>query len=480
MMDWSEESVDLQRPDVKVYPTEKIAAKYKNQAGDPGDGGTASAEKSVQMGTDKTTYDVIASGEWVDTREKDDSVQTNKYTSLDFYFENFNLNRTGYEYDNGLKGNIGLKYSGGSVNSAVNGNGSEIRNKIVEYAYKVVQDNADAKATYHNQTGRTVDPDKPFIYKGTLNGCKDPVCYDCTSLVSSAYKYAGLSCLYDKRAAGGTLVKEVLNNEGKIWLADEKGFAEALPGDVIMVANSKIGKFDPSNPPSTHHAMIYTATNEVCHASKPAPPGQSIRKQEVKPTGSYYSGKIFFVRPKELIEADKVTSNNNSGLDETAGEIDGVKYIMALKGSKCTQYKEGEGGYNDALGNRLYSSKCNTVASHNLPYGTKVYIPYFKNKQTANPSCIFTVTDTGNAGFDFDICCPRSVYYGSGRMDVYVVSTGSGKGVAKSHTYAYKHWPVSQSLWKDYVQNGGTTYKITKWCNDDANITSQDFWTKYK
>jgi 3D (Asp-Asp-Asp) domain-containing protein len=151
---------------------------------------------------------------------------------------------------------------------------------------------------------------------------------------------------------------------------------------------------------------------------------------------------------------------------------------MALKGSKCTQYKEGEGGYKDALGNRLDSSKCNTVASHNLPYGTKVYIPAFKNKQSVNPSCIFTVTDTGNAGFDFDICCSPSVWSGSTRLDVYVTEWGTGKA-AVSHTYAYKNFTVYESLWKDYVKNGGTTYKVTKFNNDDANITQQDFWKKY-
>lgn len=477
MMDWTEQSVDLQKPDVKVYPTEKIAAKYYNQHGDPGEKDTAPADESVQMGTEDDVYDAIAAGEWVDTRETDDSIQLNKYTSLDFYFENFNLNRTGYEYDNGLKGNIGLTYSGG-VGTSVNGNGAEIRNKIVEYAYKVAEECKNAKATYCNNP-RTVDPNNVQYYPGTRNGCNKPACYDCTSLVSSAYKYAGLSCLYAKSASGGTLVGEVMKGNGKIWLADKAGFERALPGDVIMVANSKIGKFDPKNPPSTHHAMIYTATNEVTHASGNYGPGKAIRTQKITPDSSdYYYGKIFFVRPKELMDADAAASAT-SGVSEVAGTIDGVKYIMALKGSKCTQYKEGEGGYSDALGNKLHSAKCNTVASHNLPYGTKVYIPYFKGKQTANPSCIFTVTDTGNAGFDFDICCPASVYYDTKRMDVYVTEWGSGKGISMSHTKAYKTVPVYAAAWKDYVKNGGTTYKVTKFQNDDANITSQDFWTKY-
>ena len=482
MMDWTEESVDLQQPDVKVYPTEKIAAKYKNQKGDPGEDNVALAEKSTQMGTDKKTYNTIASGEWIDTREKDDSVQSNKYTSLDFYFENFNLNRTGYEYDNGIKGNVGLTYSGGSnsIDNSVNGNGAEIRKKITEMAQTIVKEYKDGKAKYSNNP-RTIDHDKP-------QKCSDgKIGYDCTSFVSCCYKAAGLSDFYDGRTGQGsagsnTLAQEVVKKGGKIWFADKDGMAKALPGDVLMTYGSaKIDKNKLSNGSGckASHAIIYMGDGMIAHSSSPSS-GIKYEKADYYVTGKH-AGHSYFLRPQSLIDADKASSDNGgSGIDETAGEIDGVKYIMALKGSKCTQYKEGEGGYKDALGNRLYSSKCNTVASHNLPYGTKVYIPYFKGKQTANPSCIFTVTDTGNAGFDFDICCPASVYYGNGRMDVYVVSWGSGKGTAASVTYCYKHMAHSETLWRDYVRNGGTTYKVTKFCKDDVNITSQSFWTKYK
>ena len=489
MMDWTEESVDLQRPDVKAYPTEKIAAKYKNQAGDPQEENTASAEKSVQMGTDDTTYDAIASGDWVDTREVDDSVQLNKYTSLDFYFENFNLNRTGYEYDNGLKGNVGLTASG-SIGTSVNGNGAEIRNKICEMAMTIHGEHKNGQANYSNSP-RTIDHDKPQRVNGTIGGMKNPIGYDCTSLVSCCYKAAGLSNFYNGTTGQGsvannTLVQDILKKGGKIWYADTAGMAQALPGDVLM--SWKGGKLDKNKIADgsgckASHALIYMGEGKVIHASKPAaaPNGIKYEKADYYITGSH-AGHSFFIRPQSLIDADAAAASNsgNSSISEKAGTIDGVNYIMALKGSKCTQYKEGEGGYSDALGNRLYSANCNTVASHNIPYGSKVYIPYFKGKQTANPSCIFTVTDTGNAGFDFDICCPASVYYGNGRMDVYVVSWGSGKGVSKSHTYAYKNFPVSQTIWKDYVRNGGTTYQITKFCSDDASITTQDFWTKYK
>ena len=187
MMDWTEDSVDLQQPDVKVYPTEKIAAKYYNQAGDPGEEDTASAEKSVQIGVSDKVYNTIASGEWIDTREKDDSIQTNKYTSLDFYFERFNMNRTGYEYDNGIKGNIGLIAAGGiygingnngnngDISNGINGTGSDLRKKITEMAKIIYQECKDGKAWYCDDP-RTIDHDKPQKMSDGR------IAYDCTTL----------------------------------------------------------------------------------------------------------------------------------------------------------------------------------------------------------------------------------------------------------------------------------------------------------
>ena len=490
IMDWTEENVDLQQPDVKVYPTEKIAAKYYNQAGDKGEE-EGLADKSTQMGTEDEVYESLANGEWVDTRETDDSVQKNRYTSLDFYFENFNLNRTGYEYDNGLKGNVGLEgnLGGGGTNPSdpVNGNGAAIRKKITEMALTIVQEHKDNKACYSNSP-RTVDHDKPQRISGSKCGMSNPIGYDCTSLVSCCYKAAGLSDFYAGTTGQGnvknnTLLQEVLKKGGKIWFADSEGMSQALPGDVLMSWGK--GKLDKDkiadgSGAKASHAMIYMGDGMIAHASKPAksPDGIRYEKADYYITGSH-AGHSYFLRPKSLVDADAAENNEGgSGIEDKAGTIDGVDYVMALKGSKCTQYKEGEGGYKDALGNKLDSSKCNTVASHNLPYGTKVYIPAFKNKQTVNPSCIFTVTDTGNAGFDFDICCSPSVWSGSTRLDVYVTEWGSGKA-SVSHTYAYKNFTVYESLWKDYVKNGGTTYKVTKFNNDDANITQQDFWKKY-
>lgn len=484
-MDWTEDNVDLHTPDIKPYPTEKIAAKYKNQYGDPADN-NAPAEQSTQLGDNKEAYNTIANSEWVDTRKTDDTIQKNIYSSFDFYFEKFNLNRTGYEYDNGLKGNVGLELSGGNSSNL---NGAECRKKICDTALAIVEQHKSNQACYSNSP-RTIDFDKPQRISGTSCGMTNPIGYDCTSLVSCCYKAAGLSSFYNGRTGQGnvsenTLVQEVLKKGGKIWYADEEGMKQAMPGDVVMsYKNGLLDKdkiADGSGCKATH-AMIYMGDGKVAHSSLPVAAPDGILYEELNLKSGHRAGRSFFIRPQELIDADLAASNsNNNGANDIAGEIDGVSYVYELKGSKCTQYKEGEGGFTDSLGNLLNSSACNTVASHNLPFGTKVYIPALKNKSSNNPSAIFKVTDNGNAGFDFDICCPSSVYYDTKRLDVYVVSWPSDTSkCTKSHTWCIKNLPYSEKIWKDYVKNGGSTVNCLKFQNEDSNIRTQSFWTKYQ
>ena len=403
-MDWTENSVDLQQPDVKAYPTEKIAAKYFNQAGDPGEDEVASAEKSTKMGTDDEIYDLIASGEWVDTRETDDSVQLNKYTSLDFYFERFNMNRTGYEYDNGLKGNIGLTSTGGSYNSnnsnsgdisnSVNGTGSELRKKITEMAKTIYQECKDGKAWYCTYT-RTIDHDKPQKMKDGR------IAYDCTSLVSCCYKAAGLSDFYDGRTGQGTvsentLAQEVVKKGGEIWFADKEGMAKALPGDVLMTY--KYDKIDKNHLKDgtgckATHAIIYMGDGMIVHASSPDA-GIKYEKADYYITGKK-AGHSYFLRPKSLVDADKAAANNGgTGPDEVAGTIDGMNYVCKLGKARCTEYGTWDGSAAEVSSGKPWSQCLNqTVASHNLPFGTKIYIPGLKGK--VNSTGLFTVEDTG-------------------------------------------------------------------------------------
>ena len=486
IMDWTEESVDLQQPDVKVYPTEKIAAKYKNQAGDPGEDTVASAEKSTQMGTDKKTYNLLASGEWVDTRERDDSVQINKYTSLDFYFENFNLNRTGYEYDNGLKGNVGLTYSGGQIGNAVNGNGAEIRKKITEMAMTIVQEHKDGKACYSNDP-RTIDHDKPQKINGTKCGMTNPIGYDCTSLVSCCYKAAGLSDFYDGRTGQGnvaenTLVQEVLKKGGKIWFADTEGMAQALPGDVLMTykhAPLDKNKIADGSGCKATHAIIYMGDGMIAHSSepKPAPEGIRYEKADYYVTGKH-AGHSFFLRPQSLIDADAAqNSNGGTGPDETAGTIDGINYVCKLGQARCTEYGTWDGSEAAVASGKPWSQCLNqTVASHNLPYGTKLYIPGLKGK--VNNTGMFTVEDTGGYTFDFDVCTSKS-YNITGFYEAYIISYGTSKSIAESFTKMRQvvdpNGTKFANAWNEYMKHGGCLIKFNKFSSVDANAT---WWKK--
>ena len=477
MMDWTEEHVDLQRPDIKAYPTEKIAAKYKNQKGDPGEDSVASAEKSTQMGTDKTTYNTIASGEWVDTRKKDDSIQKNKYTSLDFYFENFNLNRTGYEYDNGLKGNVGLSYSGGQIGNAVNGNGAEIRRKITEMAQTIYQECVDKKAWYCNDP-RTVDHDKPQKMSDGRTA------YDCTSLVSCCYKAAGLSDFYDGRTgqgsvAGNTLVQEILKKGGKMWYADADGMAQALPGDVLMTYGSaKLDKNKIANGSGckASHAIIYMGDGKIIHASSPKS-GIKSEKADYYVTGKH-AGHSFFLRPQSLIDADAAqNSNGGAGPNEIAGTIDGINYVCKLGQARCTEYGTWDGSAAEVASGKPWSQCLNqTVASHNLPYGTKLYIPGLKGK--VNSTGMFTVEDTGGYTFDFDVCTSKSCNI-TGFYEAYIVSYGSTKSIAKSFTKMRQvvdpNGTRFANAWKEYMKNGGCLIRFNKFNSEDANAT---WWKK--
>lgn len=493
-MNWETTEVDTQAPDVKAYPTEGIASKYlKDESdGEIGEIDTSNLDKKLDADViaKYKDYNTINRGEWVDTREEADTTQSNNYTSEDFYFENFNANRTGYAYDNGLKGYIGLE-SSGSMGSVSNGlTGAECRNKIVEYVKKVCQENTDRKATYNNSP-RTVDPNDIKYYKGTLHGCTNPALYDCTSLVSTAYKYAGLSSLYNKRASDNSLVSEIVNNDGDMWYVDEEGLNIALPGDVIMVSSSKV------NPDSvkarkiiqTHHAMVYLGKDEdgdhiIGHASGPYNPPKAIRIDKWGP-GHYAWGYSFFVRSKELKEADKVASSsaaNGTGVQEATGTVDGNNYVCVLNKCRLTNYGPWCGSVSiTADGSKTKDWYNKGVAAHNMPIGTKLYIPDLKGK--VNSDGIFTVKDTGGYCFDFDVLTKgkNNDIVSEKSYKVYVLSWGSGK-VTSSFTAAKKvndkkdGTEKYKAAWNAYKTYGGSTMELLKFNQEDANIKNQSWY----
>ena len=498
MMDWTEDSVDTQQPDVKVYPTEKIAAKYYNQAGDPGDQSTASAEKSVQIGVSDKVYNTIASGEWVDTREQDDSIQTNKYTSLDFYFEKFNMNRTGYEYDNGIKGNIGLtaeqiaggtiigadgSVNNGDISDSINGSATDIRNKIVEMATKIVKDHTDRKIASYSSSTRTIRYDEPKKVSGTIGGISNPTVYDCSSLVSCAYFYAGLKSVYGGGCSGGSLVAGATAKDGwTMWPCNSSTISKAKPGDIVMRATFKVDQSDltksnMSKPGKVEHAMIYIGNGQIAHASGyPIEWPKALRIESIEKATGYSAGKVFFLRPWDLAEADKrsASTNNSNSVNEAAGTVDGIKYVAKLGKARCTEYGPWDGSGTKTASGKSWTQVVNRgAASHNLPYGTKVYIPRLKGK--VNNDGIFEVVDTGGHCFDFDIATSRS-FGVTGFYEAYVISYGSGSIAAsftKMYNYLQSHGGASKynAAFRDYMKYGGCLIKFDKFNSEDAKAT---------
>ena len=205
-MNWYEEELELQEPDVKPYPLEGIKKRYKKT--DLGNKGEDDNNNLIEEKTDQdvikdmTDIEKLNNGQWVDTREKADTVETNEYSSEDYYFEDFNK--------------LGVAYEGSNGNGSVSGVfGAEARNKIVEKAKEIVELHAKGKAGYSQGSppgNRTVDDTKRVT--GSNPYLKDVFVYDCSSMVSCCYKYAGLNSMYNKNTYAQ--VREIVSNGGEM------------------------------------------------------------------------------------------------------------------------------------------------------------------------------------------------------------------------------------------------------------------------
>ena len=451
-MDWNETFFNQQEADVKSYPAEGIIARYKKQ--DP-DLDYETYLLSLDPELDKEVIEDVQKemsllgNQWVDTREEAETVQVNKYSSENFYFEGFG------EFKYAVGGSGGSNYSNVGATGPGSAIGAECRAKIVEMAKKIVGDYDAGKAKYC-QSPRTVDYTKPKSSGGK-------VCYDCTSMVSCCYLHAGLNSMYDKSCRGGSLVAEIVKNGGKMWLLNDAGLQEAKPGDVLLKANSAVSQSQMGSQISTSHAMVYIGGGQIAHASSPS---GGIRIDDLKSSFRWKDGKHFFVRPKDLIEADAkaATTASGGGINTQTGTIDGKSYVAKISGAVCTSYFSGSGS---ASGLGLENGK--TCASHNIPYGTKIYFPSLKNKLGDG---IVTVTDTGGPLFDFDIYTNAGI--GKINADAYVLSWGSGK-IAASYTemidfYTDTQWNNLKSAWNKYKSMNGKLMSFLHYSQKDANI----------
>ena len=471
-MDWAESFFNSQEPDTKPYLNEGIVARQKVEQGDG-----ASLEDTLALLDPVMDADEIEEIKerikirdniWVDTREVADAVQINKYTSENFFFEDFNKVRIG-KY--GIKFSSTYNYNGEdyssiySVSSIAGGsnlaNGStgafasDVRNKICDMAKQIVADYDTGKAKYCNSP-RTVDYTKPQSSGGK-------VCYDCTSFVSCCYLNAGLNSMYNKSCSGKTMVNEILKG-GIMFLCNEANLTQARPGDVLIRAKKTLSEADMNKFVDTEHAMIYLGDGKAAHASSP-----SIGIKIVELGNRLTKGTYFFARPADLIEADKQADQQaaNAGLSEQSGSIDGKNYVMKIPQAVCTAYTD-KGKGSSGMG-CTYNATC---ASHNMPYGTKIYIPYLADKAGDG---VFTVTDCGGPFFDFDI--NTNTWNEKVNADAYVLEWGTGNN-ATSYTYSIDEqvklgqWDKYKSAWGVYKNMGGKLISFTKFNSEDANITS--------
>ena len=450
-MDWNETFLNHQQPDTKPYSNEGLIKRYKKEQGD------LSYEDEIALldpELDKDTIEdlqrasLLAQGRWVNTIEKADTVQSNKYSSEKFYFDGF------AEIGTGAKYYPGGGSSGGGSNPGSPGLGAECRNKIVEMARQILSDCENGKAWY-SQPYRTVDYNKPVKMPDGRTG------YDCSSFASCCYLNAGLNSMYSKTCSGGTLLDEIVDNNGEMWLCNDEGISNAKPGDLIV---SGSGNMDASKMPykaSISHVMVYVGDGKVIHAR-----GSSYGIQETTLSDYYKKGKHAFVRPKDLIDADAAAAQNSGGgFDESVGTVDGKNYVAKFLQAVVTCYSD-TGSGSSGMGCEYNK----TVASHSMPYGTKIYIPELAGQCGDG---VYTVTDTGGPLFDFDVC--TSAQIGKTNKDVYVLEWGTGS-VAKGYQYFIDYylnngrWNNYKAAWNKYKEMGGKLINFTKFTQEDANI----------
>lgn len=501
-MDWTPMDLNLQEPDIKPYPNEHIKSKYKIQGGDKGeeeagvlkpesenkevdkdnessnskkalsyardkkpegdvegDGSTPESENEEvdtkpedhkpwdpdmdyesDLKYDKETNEKLQAGEWVDTREIADTTELNKYTSEDFYYEGFNVNRGG---------NSGM-------------GGAQCRAKITEMALKIVEDHKNGKACY-TQSARTNDYDKPVI--GSGNGLSGVPGYDCSSFVSCCYRYAGLTEVCDKNSDG-------------INSCCSKSFRERLTMDNLDIAQAGdiIWRHG--------HVMIYIGNGEIAHAStgkKPVPDGIKVSKIDWQ----LNNNECYVERPSDLIAADQMASAVGSGSGEACSSVvtknGTVGCVWKFTGAVCTNYSD-----NGHCSDGTTTTGGNVVAAHNFRFGSQIYIPALDGKggggmagdMNLGPknNGMFRVADNGGPYFDFDVHSASGTI-SKGNYDVYVISFGKGPlswSFSEAIRDAKKRGSFKPNAWKQLIEKNPQTIKFTAFKQEDLNLNLND------
>lgn len=392
--------------------------------------------------------------------------------------------------------------SGGGTNTGV----SDLRKTICDTAMKIVN-MGTAHTAWYSQYWRTTSLSSMVTIKGKVETVGGTTYYqpswvqtgvtygfDCSSLVGCCYEKAGMSYMKGLTCSMGTLQSTAKAHGATFWRYADSGFTKAKAGDIIMFANTGY-TVTTSNMATvkTHHTAIYMGNGYIAEASG--------YKKGIIYSKYNLNKQAFFIRLPELDRADSASSSGGTVVKEEykncfneKGTIDGHNYVYRLHDARCTCYSASESNSSGRSGLGTHMGK--TVASQNIPYGTKIYIPALKGQTWTNANGtkvtldgVFTVTDSGIACFDFDIVAGStssacySNYSNPSRMEVYVLEWGTStiQNYSFSDTYriAYNNGVLSRykSAFKNYISNGGVLINLLKFYNDDANIRSSTYWS---
>ena len=399
----------------------------------------------------------------------------------------------------------GSSSSGGTTGGGSSSGGitvSNMRKTICDTAMKIVNMATNHQAWY-SQFYRTTSLNKLNTIKAkseTLGGTtyyqpswvQVGVTYgfDCSSMVGCCYEKAGIDYLKGTTCSGGTLQANAKSHGATFWRYKDSGITKCKPGDIVMWANDGY-TVTTTNMATvrTHHTAIYMGNGYIAEAS-----GYKVGIVYHKRT---LNNQVFFIRLNDLANSDTTTSvtvkEEYTNCFNERGTIDGKSYIYRLHDARCTCYSASESNSSGRSGLGTHMGK--TVASQNIPYGTKIYIPALKGQTWTNANGtkvtldgVFTVTDSGIACFDFDIVAGStssacySNYANPARFEVYILEWGTSSIQNYSFTdtwrIAYNGGRLTRykAAFKNYISNGGVLINLLKFYNDDANIRSSTYW----
>ena len=292
---------------------------------------------------------------------------------------------------------------------------SDIRQIIVDTAKAIAQQHTDKLATY-DQSYRTWNFKKPNKRKGTFYGIKNPICYDCSSLVTCCYGESGLKSIFhsDSLCAAGTLVDYATRKSGYTMFKITKTTIEnMLPGDIIMMCNKEcpttLTRAKAMAYKFTHHTLIYCGkvdgTHMVAHARQWDYWPKAIRYMAVY-SDIYKYG--FCLRPYDLVEADNNNVEDTPVIDKT--DMNEV-YIKAVRKANAYDFYDDnnnllttvEGLYEDD--EKVYPSSTpyalvhfglNDLTEKGIN-GVKILVNILKNKYRNTPIFILKELHTGIA-----------------------------------------------------------------------------------